>query len=227
LVSTDSTGSVFGEGVKMKVRTELYSKFFDGFLPGLILFLLFVVALLLVNPIEYTTGKPGVMVYALALLAVSMICLERAVNTQTPDINRALNGMASGALAWVVVELSNYIGSFAIESVTGVLIFIMVILITATIWRRGLPMGIQYFSGTFVLLWGGYLVVAAGAVFSEWVPETLSFYNRAGWIFILLAALAAALILVRSMTRLERLWGSVLIAFFMLLALYTLQGPSL
>jgi hypothetical protein len=120
-----------------------------------------------------------------------------------------------------VVELSNYIGSFAIESVTGGLICMMVVLITATIWRRGLPMGIQYFSGTFVLLWGGYLVIAAKNIFSEWWADESTILATIGWVFILLAAVAAVLILVKSRNRLERLWGSLLIAFFMILALNT------
>jgi hypothetical protein len=205
----------------MNVKAELRSKVFDGLLPGLLLFLLLVVSLLLVSPIEYTTGKPGVMVYVLALLAVSIMCLERSINSQASDVTRAMNGIASGALAWIVVELSNYIGSFAIESVTGGLIFIMVVLITATIWRRGLPMGIQYFSGTFVLLWGGYLVIAAKNIFSEWWADESTILATIGWVFILLAAVAAVLILVKSRNRLERLWGSLLIAFFMILALNT------
>jgi hypothetical protein len=181
-----------------------------------------VVSLLLVSPIEYTTGKPGVMVYVLALLAVSIMCLERSINSQASDVTRAMNGIASGALAWTVVELSNYIGSLAIESVTGGLIFIMVVLITATIWRRGLPMGIQYFGGTFVLLWGGYLVVAAKNTFSAWWAAESTILATLGWVFILLAAVAAVLILLKSRNRLERLWGSLLIAFFMVLALNTL-----
>jgi hypothetical protein len=206
----------------MNVKAELRSKVFDGLLPGLLLFLLLVVSLLLVSPIEYTTGKPGVMVYVLALLAVSIMCLERSINSQASDVTRAMNGIASGALAWTVVELSNYIGSFAIESVTGGLIFIMVVLITATIWRRGLPMGIQYFSGTFVLLWGGYLVIAAKNTFSAWWAAESTILATLGWVFILLAAVAAVLILLKSRNRLERLWGSLLIAFFMILALNTL-----
>jgi hypothetical protein len=206
----------------MNVKAELRSKVFDGLLPGLLLFLLLVVSLLLVSPIEYTTGKPGVMVYVLALLAVSIMCLERSINSQASDVTRAMNGIASGALAWTVVELSNYIGSFAIESVTGGLIFIMVVLITATIWRRGLPMGIQYFGGTFVLLWGGYLVVAAKNTFSAWWAAESTILATLGWVFILLAAVAAVLILLKSRNRLERLWGSLLIAFFMVLALNTL-----
>jgi hypothetical protein len=162
------------------------------------------------------------MVYVLALLAVSIMCLERSINSQASDVTRAMNGIASGALAWTVVELSNYIGSLAIESVTGGLIFIMVVLITATIWRRGLPMGIQYFSGTFVLLWGGYLVIAAKNTFSVWWSGESTFLATIGWVFILLAAVAAVLILVKSRNRLERLWGSLLIAFFMILALNSL-----
>jgi hypothetical protein len=206
----------------MNVKAELRSKVLDGLLPGLLLFLLLVVSLLLVSPIEYTTGKPGVMVYVLALLAVSIMCLERSINSQASDVTRAMNGIASGALAWTVVELSNYIGSLAIESVTGGLIFIMVVLITATIWRRGLPMGIQYFCGTFVLLWGGYLVIAAKNTFSAWWAAESTILATLGWVFILLAAVAAVLILVKSRNRLERLWGSLLIAFFMILALNSL-----
>jgi hypothetical protein len=211
----------------MNVKTDLRSKLLDGLLPGLLLFLVFVVSLLLVSPIEYVTGKPGVMIYALALLAISIICLERAVNSQASEVSRALNGMASGALAWIVVELSNYIGSFLIESVTGGLIFIMVVLITATIWRRGLPMGIQYFGATFVLLWGGYLVIASQKIIVNWLPPGSPVLSAAGWVFLSLAAVSAGLILFKSVKTLDRIWGAVLIAFFMILALYTFQRPGL
>jgi hypothetical protein len=211
----------------MNLKAELRSKVLDGLLPGLLLFLVFVTLLLLVSPIEYITGKPGVMVYALGLLAISIICLERAVNVQVTEISRALNGVAGGALAWTVVELSNYIGSFLIESVTGGVIFIMVVLITATVWRRGIPMGIQYFGATFVLLWGGYLVIASEQIISDWLPPGSPVLPTTGWFFLALAAVSAVLILFRSMKRLDRIWAAVLLAFFMILALNTFQRPGL
>jgi len=211
----------------MKVNAELRSKVLDGFLPGLLLFLLFVVAVLMVSPIEYVTGKPGVMIYALALLAIAIICLERAVNLQVSEVSRALNGMAGGALTWTVVEVSNYLGSFVVESVTGGLIFITIVSIAATVWRRGLPMGIQYFAGTFILLWGGYLVTASEKVVGDWLADAETVFSAVGWIFLVLASVAAGLILFKSRNRLERIWGAVLLAFFMILALNTFQRPGL
>jgi hypothetical protein len=226
-VSINQAGYIHGEGVVMKGISELRSKLFDGLLPSVIIFLVFVVSLLLVSPIEYMTGKPGVMVYTLALVAVSVMCLERSVNSKAPESTRALNGIAGGTLAWLVVELSNYIGSFEIESVTGVLLFILVVLITTTIWRRGLPIGIQYFGGSFVLLWGGYLLIASEKIIANWLPVGSPVITIAGWAFITLAAVSAALILFKSRNRLERIWGALLIAFFMILALNTFNRPGL
>jgi hypothetical protein len=211
----------------MKGISELRSKLFDGLLPSVVIFLVFVVSLLMVSPIEYMTGKPGVMVYTLALVAVSVMCLERSVNSKASEPTRAMNGIAGGTLAWLVVELSNYIGSFEIESVTGVLLFILVVLITTTIWRRGLPIGIQYFGGSFVLLWGGYLVIASEKIILNWLPAGSPVIAIAGWVFISLAAVFAALILLKSRSRLERIWGALLIAFFMILALNTFNRPGL
>ncbi|HSV86615.1 MAG TPA: hypothetical protein VLH85_08560 [Levilinea sp.] len=211
----------------MRAITDLRSKVLDGLLPGVLLFLVFVVSTILVRPIEYIAGRPGAMIYALALLAISIVCLERAVNPQVSEVSRAMNGMAGGGLTWVVVEISIYLGSFEVGSITGGLIFITIVLITATVWHRGLPMGIQYFGGTLILLWGADLVISSKIIIASWTMESEKVFTVAGWLFLALAAISVGLVLFKSRNRLERVWGAVLVAFFMILALFTFQHPGL
>ncbi|MEN4043185.1 MAG: hypothetical protein ROW39_12615 [Anaerolineaceae bacterium] len=211
----------------MRTIAELRSKVLDGLLPGVLLFLVFVVCLLMVRPVEYIAGRPGVMVYALALLALAMLCLERAVNPQVSEVSRGMHGMAGGSLTWIVVEISYYLGSIAVDTVTGGLIFITIVGITATVWRRGLPMGFQYFCGTFILLWGAELVISSKKFFAAWTMDAELIFTAAGWVFLALAAVAVSLILFKSKTRLERLWGAVLFAFFMILTLFSFQSTVL
>ena len=60
-------------------RRDLKSKLIDGLLVFALIFLSMIVLSLLVVPFAMLLGKPGLLIYALVLLAVSIICLDRGL----------------------------------------------------------------------------------------------------------------------------------------------------
>ena len=84
----------------MHWKQDLRSKLQDGLIPALVLFLLLIMSILLVQPIQNMTGRPGLLIYILSLMALSVYCLEHSLQTGRPDTSHAWFGMAGGLLGW-------------------------------------------------------------------------------------------------------------------------------
>jgi hypothetical protein len=211
----------------MKISTEMRSKLLDGLSTPFVVFMLILMLVLLVRPLEVLVGRSGLFIYALSLLAMAILCLDRSVCKESGEIKQALSGIASGAIAWIVTQLSNYIGAFAVDSVTGGLIFLMVMLIAFTLRKRGLPLGLQFFAATFLINWAAYLIVIGLRLFSMWVPLIEMSLNIIGYVFIGLSFVVSAMILFRQSGRIERLWAALVVYFFLIMTLYVFQGKIL
>ena len=94
----------------MHWKEDLKSKINDGLISALILVVLLTMCVLLMRPVQILTGRPGLLVYTLSLMALSAYCLEHSLQPARPDISHAWFGMAGGLLGWISISLSNEIG---------------------------------------------------------------------------------------------------------------------
>jgi hypothetical protein len=53
-------------------KEDLSSKLMDGLLAGVILYFLLVFMVILVRPIQASVGRPGLLIYTLSLIALSV-----------------------------------------------------------------------------------------------------------------------------------------------------------
>ena len=143
----------------MHWRQDIGSKLFDGIIAALLLYLLLLLAILLIGPIQARAGRPGLLIYCLTLIALSVYFLEHSLLLRIPDSYRAWYGMLGGLTAWAAVNLSNSLGISSITNVTGVLMLIMVSLTVTRLWRHHLPLGAKFYSQTFLTAWIGQLMV--------------------------------------------------------------------
>ena len=130
-----------GDSIGMILKQDFRSKLIDGLLAALLLLLLTVVVDILVRPINQQFGIPGLLVYSLAVLALSVFTLDRSLNTRLPETTRGWYGLAGGMLAWAVAVFSSKMALLDVLGDSNILIFILLALIVATLWRRVLPIG--------------------------------------------------------------------------------------
>ncbi len=128
----------------MEKKFELRSKLLDGVLAPLVLVLLNVLLAMIVQPVEIVFSRPGLLVYAVVILAAAVVSLERSVVLRYVDTARAWWGMLGGLLTWTVIEIANLISSNSIVSETGVLSMMLVILVVGVLWRKVLPLGVNF-----------------------------------------------------------------------------------
>jgi hypothetical protein len=207
-------------------KQDLMSKIFDGVLAAVILYLLLSFATLLVGPVQASFGRPGLLIYCLTLIAVSVYCLEHSLLTRIPDSYRAWYGMIGGISAWAAISLSNSLGALRITNVTSVLVLILVSLTVTRLWRRHLPLGARFYSLTFLTAWTGQLILEGQPQLAAWQPVTGSVYQGAAYAAIVAAIGIVWWIFTRTDRRIERLNLAPALAFCVTLAVFILVAAS-
>ena len=202
---------------------EWWSKLTDSVLSPVLMILLWLTIAMVVRPIERQFGLPGLLIYVLGLLAVSMFSLQQSIDTQNSDIVRMWYGIASGFLAWGVVEVSNDLGIPVLPNLAGIILLIMVSLIVALLWRYGLPTGAKFFFLTFLLNWTELVLMRVEEGLAKYSPIFTLIY-RATFV---LAGFGVALILgwllFHSRERSQRVIGALSIWFLISLTLYAVR----
>lgn len=205
-------------------QKEWFSKLTDGVLAAVTLVLLWLTILLGLRPISLQYGPPGLLVFVVGLLAVSMYAFQQALSVRHGETVRAWYGMAGGFLAWSVIETVTYLGVPVLPNLASVVIFIMVVLIVAILWRYGLPVGARFFAATFLLNWVGLVFMHFHAVLAELSLVFSLTYRATGYLAIIGLVFVLFWILFQSRRRVHRLTGALVIWFLVSLALYTFRG---
>lgn len=205
-------------------QRDWFSKLTDGVLASIILVLLWLTILLGLRPISLRYGPPGLLVFVIGLLAVSMYAFQQSLSKRHGETVRAWYGMAGGFLAWSVVETVAYLGVPVLPNMAGVVIFILVALIVAIMWRYGLPVGAKFFAASFLLNWVGLVFMHLQGTLAMLSPVFSLTYRATGYLAIIGAVFVLVWILFQSRRRVHRLTGALTIWFLVSLALYTFRG---
>ncbi len=203
---------------------EWWSKLTDGILTSGILILIWMMVALAIRPISVIFGPPGLLIYALGLLAVAMFSLQQALVPGRIDITRAWYGLAGGFLAWSVVEVISYLGVPIMPSMAGMVLLIMVALIVWLLWRTVLPVGVRFFSLTLLLNWAEHVFMRIEEVLANMSPVFQLLYRATGFLAVFAAFMALGWILFQSRRRIQRISAALTIWFLLSLALYVFRG---
>lgn len=210
----------------MEKNFEIRSKLLDGLLAPLVLILITILVALLIRPVEILFQRPGLMVYTVVLLAAAVVSLERSVVLRFPDAARALWGIVGGLLTWTVIELSTMIGEQGIISQTGVILLMLVGLIVGVLWKKVLPLGVKFYTVTFLGGWIGHLSLN-GIRFVLDMNEDSAAANTIqmiGFSVIGVCVIIMGWIFLQSKSRIQRLWGTVALWLCAVLLLYIFRG---
>lgn len=210
----------------MNYRRDLRSKLMDGLLPSLALYLLAVLVLLPAPLFQAYWGGPGLLLYLLALLAIAMFSLQRALVTRYSEVTRAWYGMAGGLLAWSVVELAGALETRPLFGPTPAVLLIMAGLITVLLWRP-LPVGARFFLAACLADGVRQLTLQFIGSVSGWSPALQVLYLGIGVGAAGGVVFALAWIFVFSEWQVQRMWGALTAALLGLTALTILGGLGL
>lgn len=209
----------------MKKPNELRSKLVDGVLAGSVLVLLELLLILLITPVELIFSRPGLLVYTVVLLAVSVVCLERSLNTSLTELVQAWWGVMGGLAGWVVIELNNYLGSQELTSETGVLNLMLVLLVVSVLWRRIAPLGLRYYFVMVLLGWVGHSGLDALVFVAKSIdPRLIFLVPAAGCAAAGIMALSLVFIFLRSRGQLERLNAAIALWYTAMIMIYVFRG---
>ena len=210
--------------IQVAISRDGWSKLTDGLLAAVILYLLWLFVVLAIRPIEQRFGQPGLLVYTLGLLAVAMYALQQAIFQRHSETTRAWYGIASGSLAWSVMEVSTFLGAPILANAGGVILMIMVSLIFTLLWRSALPLGMKFFGVTLLMNWAEYILMQVQSWLSSLSPIFALSYRITGYLALFGIVLAIGYIFSYSRRRLQRVCAALLVWFFASLALYVFWG---
>lgn len=210
---------------RVAINRDGWSKLTDGLLAAFILYLLWLLIVLAVRPIEQRFGQPGILIYTLGLLAVSMVTLQYSIFQRHSDPTRAWYGIASGLLAWSVVEVTAFLGAPIMASAGGIIQMVMVSLVFMLLWRSALPLGMKFFGVTMLMNWAEHLWMQVQAWLSSLSPVFVVSYRITGYLALFGIVLAVGYIVTYSRKRIQRVSAALVIWFFASMALYVFWGP--
>lgn len=203
---------------------DLWSKLTDGLLAAAVLFLVWLIVALADLPIQIRYGLPGLLVYALGLLAVAMFSFQQSLVSRRPDSLRAWYGTAGGLLVWSMIEVSADFGLPMFPGPAGLVMLIMVSLVVGLLWRHYLPVGARFFALTLLLNWFEMILMSAQGWLSNLSPIFAVVYRAAGYLAILGIVVALGWIFFRTRRRIQRISGALAVWFLGSLALYVFRG---
>jgi len=190
--------------------TESTSKLSDGIGNAIRLLLLYLITSLLILPIGHFFHRIGMLIYILILLALAVFELQRALAVRTSDQRRAWNGMAAGAYFWQVLRFTADIGSLKIFQQAGIIFWVMAVLITATLWKKVLPIGIKTALMVILVCWLGKIYLVGMGYLSNWAPFVVFAYKAAQYIIGAGGILTLLYIVFRSHDAASRSYAAIL-----------------
>jgi hypothetical protein len=213
-----------GESIGVHLKQDLLSKLIDGLLAALFLLLLTVVVDIFVRPINQQFGSPGLLVYTLAILALSVFTLDRSLNTGLPETTRGWYGLVGGMLAWAVAVFSLKMAMVDVLGDANILLFILLALVVATLWRRVLPIGSKFFSLALLLSWIGQYFQTKMSIIDQFLPSLAGSFNWESYLAVLAVIATFFWLFFYSDRRLKRLWAALWIWFFLAVLIYVTHG---
>jgi hypothetical protein len=203
---------------------DWWSKLTDGVLLAVILLLLWMTISLTIRPINAMFGAPGLLLFVLGLMAVSMYTLQQSIISRQPDTHRAWFGIAGGFLAWSVVLITSQMGVPIFPNLASMLLLVLMALVVAILWRSVLPQGVRFFFLTFLMNWVGYIYAGV----QEWILPISPVFTPVrlviGALFSLAILYVLGWIFFRSRRRLHRISGGLMLWFLISMVIYALGG---
>ncbi len=203
---------------------EWWGKLADGVLASSALVLVWLMVAIAIRPISVAFGPPGLLVFVLGLLAVSMFCLQQAIVPGRLDTTRSWYGIAGGFLAWAVTEVSIYLGVPILPNLAGLIPLLMAVLIVALLWRPVLPTGARFFALTFLLNWSGHVFMRIEEILAAYSPIFELIYRATAYLARLAVLVVLFWIVFQTRRRIQRISGALAIWFLVSLAIYVFRG---
>ncbi len=149
---------------------DLWSKIIDGILLPIQIWVINLMVNIIYYPVSDHFHRPGSLISIVFLMIVSIIFLDLASIKKYSKVSNGWYGILAGITAWKAIEFSMRLDGYEIYSPGNLLILIFVGLIIAVLWRKILPVGVQFFILTLILNWAGTVFYLGLSNLSSWNP---------------------------------------------------------
>jgi hypothetical protein len=150
--------------------TESVAKISDGFFAAIKLLFIYFLTKVLFDLVNKLVWAPWVIIYLVALLAIGGYELHRSLATGISEQKRTWNGMAAGVLFWQSFVMISNVGGFQIFQRVGILLWVMILLATITLWHRVLPPGVRMSLVVLMTCWFGKIYFSGYPLTASWPP---------------------------------------------------------
>lgn len=191
--------------------TESVSKISDGIINSIKLILFYALTTLLLVPIAHFFQRPGKLIYIFLLLALAGVELQRSLISRTSESLRAWHGMAAGLYFWQVIRFTAELGSFQLFQQSGMIFWVMAVIITVVLWKRVMPIGMRSAMAVLLVCWLGKLYQVGYTYLNEWPPFIRFGYASLRYFAALTGVIALFLIIFRSRDLNSRIYGAITI----------------
>jgi hypothetical protein len=150
--------------------TESVAKISEGFFASIKLLFIYFLTKVLFDLVNKLVWAPWVIIYLIALLAIGGYELHRSLATGISEQKRTWKGMAAGVLFWQSFVMIADVGGFHIFQHVGILLWVMILLATITLWHRVLPPGVQMTLVVLLVCWFGKIYFSGYPLTANWPP---------------------------------------------------------
>jgi hypothetical protein len=119
--------------------------------------------------------------------------------------------MAAGLYFWQVIRFTAELGSFQLFQQAGMIFWVMVVIMTAVLWKRILPTGLRTAMVVLLVCWIGKLYQVGYTYLAEWPPFINFGYIAIRYLVGLAGIVALLIIIFRSRDLNSRIYGAITI----------------
>jgi len=205
------------------LKKDLHDKLTNGILTPLLQILLAFFLSLLMPVFEILSGRPGLLIYAVVLIAGSTVLLDQSLNEKFTETIKGRCGITGGMVGWMVIETSIKIDLAKVSSETGIIVYMLVFLIVFIFWRRVFPLGAKFFFTVFMACWSGHIFLEVIRFLSIGNPYAILILQIIAFTAVGIAITSLLWILFRSTTPVQRLWAAVVFGLSLTTIAYALR----
>ncbi|HNS63449.1 MAG TPA: hypothetical protein PKN11_03410 [Anaerolineaceae bacterium] len=201
-----------------RISEKQQSIVLDGILVAAVLYLLMLMLELLIQPILVMSGRPGLLIYSLVILVISILFLDRSFHVGW-GIDQARTGLIGGVLGWVFISSIDVLIGLFTTTAQSFFWLLFCSLFVAVLWKRVFPLGVRFYLLAVLLNWLGHFLVA-GADMMDWIGQVGELpMDLVGWVAIAGAAVSMAYIFLGEKSRVQRAGGALSLCIFLMIAL--------
>ncbi len=193
----------------LRLPKDLTTRLSDGLVPALLLMALTLMMDMLIQPIQSTTNREGLLIYLTLVLALGVFALEKSTHFSGTESSHAISGMVAGQFFWHSLYIIQLLGGLKFDTQGTLLILVLVTLVGSTLWKPVLPLGVKFFLLTFMASWVNRFFINHSVLQSSGIDLYTGLFYASGFFALVGLVFAIIYLIFRAEFKVQRLWAAL------------------